>query len=409
MADISSYPRKAPKLGDLILFSETYDVNAAYPVTGNPTKTTTVGALVSLVEASGSGTVTSVTPQANRVSGTPITTSGVINFANGTNTTVGISGDTITINASSSGVSSVGGGLGITVNSDTTTAPVVSLDYGTTNYIVSTPQRTPVEDIVSSNFIGLSSVSQAFSTTLGSIPVTALPLVQSYIEDTISGGAIFQSGYNATDNIPDLSTGIGIGAGFMYTVTVAGNAFYSQNLQVGDVLISKQAIPTVVDHWVIVEDDINIYNLSTENIPDNTGARLKLDGGPANTLVDIKGSGGTSISVSNGEIVVAGLALGATDITALAGNTALLQIGTAAGTALEGNTSLLQLGASSITAMAGNTPTITSTQATAITNSVKNDTDNNATPKVTNIVTQTSSAPFPPVGGADANTLYIII
>jgi hypothetical protein len=425
MADISSYPRKAPKLGDLILFSETYDVNAAYPVTGNPTKTTTVGALVSLVEASGSGTVVSVTPQSNRVSGTPITTSGVINFANGTNTTVGILGDTITINASSSGVSSVGGGTGITVNSDTTTAPVVSLDYGTTNYIVSTPQRTPVEDIVSSNFIGLSSASQAFSTTLGSIPVTALPLVQSYIEDTISGGAIFQSGYNATDNIPDLSTGIGIGAGFMYTVTVAGNAFYSQNLQVGDVLISKQAIPTVVDHWVIVEDDINIYNLSTENIPDNTGARLKLDGGPANTLVDIKGSGGTSISVVGSEIVVAGLALGATDITALAGNTTTITSDQAtaivANTAKDGitttqageisvNTSKVGYTEAAVSANASvvaNTAKvgITTVQATAITDSVKNNTNPSGTNKVTNIVTLTS---YPPAV-VDANTLYIII
>jgi len=375
MADISSYPRKAPKLGDLILFSETYDVNAAYPVTGNPTKTTTVGALVSLVEASGSGTVVSVTPQANGLSGTPITTSGVINFVNGTNTTVGISGDTITINASSSGVSSVGGGTGITVNSDTTTAPVVSLDYGITNYIVSTPQRTPVEAIVSSNFIGLSSVGQAFSTTLGSIPVTALPLVQSYIEDTISGGAIFQSGYNANSGLPDLSTGVGIGAGFMYTVTVAGSAFYSQNLQVGDVLISKQAIPTVVDHWVIVEDDINIYNLSTENIPDNTGARLKLDGGPANTLVDIKGSGGTSVSVVNSEIVIAGLALGASEITALAGNTT----------------------------------TITSAQATAITDSVKNNTS--VLDKVEQIVTidQTEYNILVAAGSINTNALYIII
>ena len=430
MADISSYPRKAPKLGDLILFSETYDVNAAYPVTGNPTKTTTVGALVSLVEASGSGTVVSVTPQANGISGTPITTSGVINFANGTNTTVGILGDTITINASSSGVSSVGGGTGITVNSDTTTAPVVSLDYGTTNYIVSTPQRTPVEDIVSSNFIGLSSASQAFSTTLGSIPVTALPLVQSYIEDTISGGAIYQSGYNAADDIPILTASPerdSIGAGFMYTVTVAGSAFYSQNLQVGDVLISNQSFPVDEDDWTIVRDDINIYNLSTRDVPGNTGgARLDLEGGPANTLVDIKGSGGTSISVSNGEIVVAGLALGATGTTALAGNTPTITVPQA--TAIAANTTKVgitpvQAGEISVNtskvgyteaavsanaSVAANTAKvgITTIQATDITNSVKNDTNPSGTNKVTNIVTLTS---FPPAGGADANTLYIII
>ncbi len=38
MAEISSYPLKTPKSGDLIVFSETYDANAASPVVGNPTK-----------------------------------------------------------------------------------------------------------------------------------------------------------------------------------------------------------------------------------------------------------------------------------------------------------------------------------------------------------------------------------
>ena len=367
MADISSYPRKAPKLGDLILFSETYDVNAAYPVTGNPTKTTTVGALVSLVEASGSGTVVSVTPQANGVSGTPITTSGVINFANGTNTTVGISGDTITINASSSGVSSVGDGTGITVNYASVTDPIVSLDYGTTNYIVSTP--TTATSAASTSFIGLGDGTQASKITLGTIPVDALTQVKSYVDNTISGGAIFQSGYNANSGLPVLTTGTGISAGFMYTVTVAGSAFYTVALDVGDVLISNTDSPADVDDWTIVVDNVNVYNLSATS---DVGLAVLTLAGPSSDVVNVKGSGGTSVSVVNSEIVVAGLEIGATGTTALAGNTT----------------------------------TITPTQATAITDSVKNDTNPSGTNKVTNIVTLTS---FPPAGGADANTLYIII
>jgi len=50
MAEISSYPLKTPKLGDLIVFSETYDANAASPVVGNPTKSATVQSIVDLVE-----------------------------------------------------------------------------------------------------------------------------------------------------------------------------------------------------------------------------------------------------------------------------------------------------------------------------------------------------------------------
>lgn len=48
MAEISSYPLKTPKSGDLITFSETYDANAANPVIGNPTKSATVGSINAL-------------------------------------------------------------------------------------------------------------------------------------------------------------------------------------------------------------------------------------------------------------------------------------------------------------------------------------------------------------------------
>ena len=119
------------------------------------------------------------------------------------------------------------------------------------------------------------------------------------------------------------------------------------------------------------------------------------------------------------------LAIGTTSTTALAGNTALLQLGTTAGTALEGNTSLLQLGTSSTTALAGNTAllqlgatsttalagdttVITTTQATAITDSVKNDTDTYTTDKVTKIITLTQ-AEYTAITTPNVNTLYIII
>ena len=51
MANISSYPQKQPKASDLILFSETYDVDAANPVVGNPTKSASIGSIVNLVNA----------------------------------------------------------------------------------------------------------------------------------------------------------------------------------------------------------------------------------------------------------------------------------------------------------------------------------------------------------------------
>ena len=102
------------------------------------------------------------------------------------------------------------------------------------------------------------------------------------------------------------------------------------------------------------------------------------------------------------------LAIGTTSTTALAGNTSLLGLGTTSTTALAGNTALLQLGATSTTALAGDTTVITTTQATAITDSVKNDTDTYTTDKVTKIITLTQ-AEYTAITTPNVNTLYIII
>ena len=80
MANISSYPQKQPKPGDLILFSETYDVTAVNPVIGNPTKTTTIQSIVDMASGGGGGTVTSLTVLGT--SGDATLLSGVLNIPN---------------------------------------------------------------------------------------------------------------------------------------------------------------------------------------------------------------------------------------------------------------------------------------------------------------------------------------
>ena len=51
MANISSYPNKAPKLGDVIIFSETYEADAVNPVVGNPTKSTSLSGVKLIVQS----------------------------------------------------------------------------------------------------------------------------------------------------------------------------------------------------------------------------------------------------------------------------------------------------------------------------------------------------------------------
>ena len=75
MANISSYPSKAPKLGDIMIFSETYDVSAANPVVGNPTKSTSVsgiGAAISPTIATGTINNIAMFTTANKIGDSPI-------------------------------------------------------------------------------------------------------------------------------------------------------------------------------------------------------------------------------------------------------------------------------------------------------------------------------------------------
>ena len=75
MANISSYPNKTPKLSDIIMFSETYDVSAASPVVGNPTKSTSVsgiGAAISPTIATGTINSIAMFTTANKIGDSPI-------------------------------------------------------------------------------------------------------------------------------------------------------------------------------------------------------------------------------------------------------------------------------------------------------------------------------------------------
>jgi hypothetical protein len=75
MANISSYPNKAPKLSDIMIFSETYDADAASPVVGNPTKSTSVsgiGAAISPTIATGTINTIAMFTTANKTGDSPI-------------------------------------------------------------------------------------------------------------------------------------------------------------------------------------------------------------------------------------------------------------------------------------------------------------------------------------------------
>jgi len=90
---------------------------------------------------------------------------------------------------------------------------------------------------------------------------------KTYVDNSVVGNLIFQGGYNASDNEPDLdsSPSSSIKKGWSYVVTIAGN-FFTEAVEVGDFLIAKQDAPTTLAHWVTVQNNVDLATASTVGI-----------------------------------------------------------------------------------------------------------------------------------------------
>ena len=86
------------------------------------------------------------------------------------------------------------------------------------------------------------------------------------LNTTVAGSLVFKGDYNAATNSPMLdSTPIAVMQGWTYVVTVAGT-FFSENVQIGDMLIAKQTNPTALTHWTVVNKNIPDIVAATEAI-----------------------------------------------------------------------------------------------------------------------------------------------
>ena len=110
-------------------------------------------------------------------------------------------------------------------------------------------------------------------TTFGDIPVEALTLVKTYIDDSVAGGLIYQGGFDGatgkvagtSDFLDDRGTQIAVNRGWTYTVTVAGT-FYGENVEVGDVLIAEDDLASgngALSDWTTVQNNIGIATQGT--------------------------------------------------------------------------------------------------------------------------------------------------
>ncbi|MHC4316143.1 MAG: hypothetical protein ACYSW3_27185 [Planctomycetota bacterium] len=77
---------------------------------------------------------------------------------------------------------------------------------------------------------------------------------KNYVDSAIVGGLVYQGGYNAATNTPDLDStpSASIKKGWTYTVTADG-LFFTEQVRVGDVLIAEQDAPTTLANWTTVQ------------------------------------------------------------------------------------------------------------------------------------------------------------
>jgi len=251
------------------------------------------------------GTVTSITLAAGSGTGTAITSSGTFTFAGGTGITTSVTGTTVTINASNLGtVTSVATGTGLTGGTITGSGTVSVLYTGASNIVnVATAATGLAADSIFIHKVATGNASKALISgitlnqfgaptadlSIGTFKLTNVvnptaaqdAATKNYVDTTFagSGALIYQGGYNASTNVPNLDNTpvITINKGFTYTVTVDGT-FFTEQVRVGDLLIANINTPLVLADWTRVQSNIDLATTTTVGIASFAAASFAVSG-----------------------------------------------------------------------------------------------------------------------------------
>ena len=138
---------------------------------------------------------------------------------------------------------------------------------------------------------------------------TTLPTsaaVKDYVDTAIVGGLVYQGGYDASTNTPDLDgppSPNNIKKGWTYTVTADGS-FFTEQVRVGDVLIAEVDAPTSLADWTTVQNNIDLASLTQVgigNVNAGTGISVSYSNGTAtvtNTETNSDNSFATTLTAS---------------------------------------------------------------------------------------------------------------
>jgi len=166
----------------------------------------------------------------------------------------------------------IAGGTNITTEVGATDTVTVNLDDS-----ITLAGELTVDGTGQSSFAGQVTIPQVPSADTDAAS-------KHYVDQAVTGALSYQGGYNASTNVPDLTTSPNsIKKGFTYTVTASGT-FFEENLEVGDVLIAEIDNPTALTDWTTVQNNVDLADLTTVgigNVNAGTGISVTYSSGTA--------------------------------------------------------------------------------------------------------------------------------
>jgi len=172
---------------------------------------------------------------------------------------------------------------------------------GTTS--ISTTVANNVLDVANFNATAIVTAAEGIENNDNDTTLPTSAAVKAYADSLIVGGLIYQGGYDAATNTPNLdATPIaGIKKGWTYTVTVDG-LFFTEQVRVGDVIIAEIDSPTTLADWTTVQNNVDLADLTTVcigNLNAGTGIDVSYTSGTATVSLTAVAARSGSIAVPN--------------------------------------------------------------------------------------------------------------
>lgn len=127
---------------------------------------------------------------------------------------------------------------------------------------------------------------------------------KAYVDSSVVGGLVYQGGYDANLNQPDLDGPPNpnpIKKGWTYTVTADGS-FFTEQVRVGDVLIAEVDAPTTLTDWTTVQNNIDLASLTQVgigNVNAGTGITVTYSNGTATVSKDVTNQSAKRVALNS--------------------------------------------------------------------------------------------------------------